>query len=117
MTRPTLYLSGPMSGLPEFNFPAFHAAAEQLRGVGYTVISPAEAAQDLTAPWAEHLRRDIALMMAHCTAVATLPGWEHSKGAQLEVHIARELGWPVMPASVWLAFAVDQRMVKTEVTP
>jgi hypothetical protein len=108
MNRPTLYLSGPMSGLPDNNYPAFHAAANQLRGVGYTVISPAEKDQDLTAPWAQHLRRDIALMMAHCTAVATLPGWEHSKGAQLEVHIARELGWPVWPLQAWLEIGAQE---------
>ncbi|WP_371807265.1 DUF4406 domain-containing protein [Pseudomonas sp. KK4] len=30
--------------------------------------------------------------------VAVLPGWENSKGARLEVHIARELGMPVVNA-------------------
>lgn len=37
-----LYLAGPMSGLPGFNFPAFHAAAKVLREAGYIIISPAE---------------------------------------------------------------------------
>lgn len=31
-----VYLAGPMSGLPGFKFPAFHAAAARLRAFGYT---------------------------------------------------------------------------------
>jgi hypothetical protein len=30
-----VYVSGPMSGLPEFNFPAFHAVAAALRAKGF----------------------------------------------------------------------------------
>lgn len=44
MTR--LYIAGPMSGLPQFNFPAFHAAAIALRAAGYAIISPAETDPD-----------------------------------------------------------------------
>lgn len=37
-----IYLAGPMTGLPEHNFPAFHAEAARLRGLGYHVENPAE---------------------------------------------------------------------------
>jgi len=37
-----IYISGPMTGLPEHNFPAFHAAAERLRKAGWEVNNPAE---------------------------------------------------------------------------
>lgn len=37
MTRPHLYLCGPMSDLPDFNHPAFSAAAAELRAAGYRV--------------------------------------------------------------------------------
>ncbi|MGE5607641.1 MAG: DUF4406 domain-containing protein, partial [Bacillota bacterium] len=40
-TKP-LYLSGPMSGLPEHNIPAFNAAAARLRRLGFCVVNPAE---------------------------------------------------------------------------
>jgi hypothetical protein len=33
-----------------------------------------------------------------CNTVATLPGWEHSKGVRLEVLIAERLGMTVVKA-------------------
>lgn len=99
-----VYLSGPMSGLPQSNFPAFNAAAAALRGLGLQVVNPAEItpigadtpADD--APEAEHklywqkcLRADLAAL-CDCDAIVTLPGWERSSGAHLEVHVAHRLG-------------------------
>jgi uncharacterized protein DUF4406 len=37
-----IYISGRMSGLPEFNFPAFHKAAADWRAAGWEVVNPAE---------------------------------------------------------------------------
>ncbi len=45
-----LYLSGPMSGIKDNNFPVFHAEAARLRALGYTVVSPAEITIALTGP-------------------------------------------------------------------
>jgi hypothetical protein len=84
-----IYLSGPMTGLPELNFPAFAAMTANLRADGHTVTS-----STLTAV---PERRDIAALM-DCDTVATLPGWEHSKGARLEVLIAERLGMTVVNA-------------------
>lgn len=99
-----IYVSGPMTGLPELNFPAFHAAAAALRAAGFEVINPAEHEEAPGKTWAEYLRKDIRLLM-DCDAVALLPGWEQSKGARLERHIAIELGMTVLPISAWLACA------------
>ena len=37
-----IYIAGPMTGIPEHNYPAFHAAVAKLRAEGYAVTSPAD---------------------------------------------------------------------------
>jgi len=95
-----LYLAGPMTGIPEHNFPAFNEAAEELRQAGYDVVNPAEQGSN-EASWAEYMKRDIPLLL-QCEAVATLPNWDASRGARLEVHIANALGMEVGSQYRWL---------------
>jgi len=99
MTKPgRIYIAGTMTGVPEHNFPAFHAAAGRLRQAGWDVVNPAEnfgGQTDLTR--ATYLRADVALLVT-CNAIAMLSGWEDSKGAKLEYLLARELGMPVLDA-------------------
>lgn len=89
--RPLVYLSGPMTGLPDLNFPAFTAAATQLRSQGLRVINPAELNPDQNASWHDCMRADIKAL-CDCNAIALMPGWERSAGANLELHIAHRLG-------------------------
>jgi hypothetical protein len=86
-----LYLAGPMTGIKDLNFPAFHRAAASLRASGYEVVNPAEINCDPTAGWAFCMRKDIAELVT-CEAIGLLPGWEKSRGAKLEHHIATQLG-------------------------
>ena len=58
-----LYLAGPMTGLPELNFPAFHAEAARLRALGYEVVNPAEINVDPAAGWLACMRADIAQLV------------------------------------------------------
>lgn len=88
---PTLYISGPMSGLPEHNFPAFNAEAARLRAMGYSVINPAEINPDGKDSWHQCLRKDLKAL-CDCDALVLLPGWEHSQGAHLELHVAHRMG-------------------------
>lgn len=102
------YICGPMSGMPDFNHPAFNRAAQQLRERGLTVFNPAENGLPRSAPWSQHMRADIRMLMG-CDRVVTLPGHRGSKGAALEVHIARALGMPVLT----LAQALQQSTTAT----
>jgi len=96
-----LYVSGPMTGIPEHNHPAFNEAAKKLRGAGYEIVNPAELDGETQMEWVDCLRRDIHEVV-ECEGIATLPGWQDSKGASLEVHIAKELGLEVYPVEHFL---------------
>lgn len=91
-----VYLAGPMTGLPDLNFPAFHAAAAKLRGQGFHVENPAEHGVVDGAEWEDYLRYDLA-RLATCETICLLPGWRASKGARLEAYIAKALGMPIIP--------------------
>lgn len=111
-----IYVAGPMRGIPEFNFPAFHAATSRLRAEGHTVFSPAErdilvTGVDISKGNAtgnnalaeqlhgfnlrEALKDDLEFICLHADAVALLPGWENSKGANAERATALALGLEV----------------------
>lgn len=92
-----LYLSGPMTGHVDYNFPAFNAAATDLRARNYTVENPAEHFDGRTGlPWEIYLAKDMQLLVEECWGVATLPGWAFSRGARLEVSLADYMGLAIM---------------------
>ncbi len=100
MSKPgRIYISGPMTGIDEHNFPAFRAAGERFREAGWDDANPAENFGGRTdLPREVYLRSDVA-MLAECDAIALLPGWENSQGAQLEAVLAAELGLRFFDAS------------------
>lgn len=110
----TIYISGPMTGLPNNGYDAFAAAAHWLRQNRFeNVVSPHEIRADgcigcgvswtqetpLGTPlpphdWNAHLRADITALM-ECDTIVLLPGWPKSRGSRLELTIAMELGMDV----------------------
>lgn len=103
----TIYIAGPMQGIPHFNFPAFNRAADILRGQGFVVFNPAEndiaihgdISSDNPTGSVEQaeatgfsrrlaLRDDLAWIAEHATTMCMLPGWEQSSGARAEHALA-----------------------------
>ena len=92
-----------MSGIPQFNYPAFDSAAKRLRGLGLEVISPTELHSQMTwhsamsspdgdperrtgsESWAELLAVDLRAVVEQSDRIALLSGWHRSKGARIEV--------------------------------
>jgi hypothetical protein len=89
-----VYIAGPMTGLPSFNYPKFHAQAKLLRGLGYEVVSPAEL-HELSTPeegrWVEYMKIALAALLS-CDSIYCLNDWSHSRGAKLEWQVAQALG-------------------------
>lgn len=107
------YISGPMTGMENFNFPAFQAASDFLASQGYEVASPhtlsqqgshatdcdsatgKEAAECTCGvgdvkPWKFYMTKALILQL-DCDAWVGLPGWTKSKGAKREFDIAVDL--------------------------
>ena len=104
-----------MQGYPDFNFRAFANATKRLRSWGHQVFSPAE--RDIKVHGEEvgksekgdlrdinklgfslrdALHDDTKFICLEADAIAMLPGWENSKGAQAEWALARALSLKIM---------------------
>ena len=107
----TLYVAGPMSNLPDNNYPAFNEAAAQLRAAGFTVLNPVDVDTTGTTEdertWKWYMRRTLQMML-DADAIATLPGWSASKGASIEVRVAAMLGVGEAPVATWLAYGDEE---------
>lgn len=100
------YLAGPMSNIPQFNFPLFERATVSLRDMGYNIVSPHE--QDSEAvqvaawaspdgklvggeiageTWPQILARDVVLVGDKVDGIIFLPNWWQSRGAKLEAFV------------------------------
>lgn len=98
-----------MSGIPQFNYPAFYEAAANLEKEGYEVYNPAEmdspeiqkaslASEDgsfknledmgYRGTWGDFLREDVKIVADEVDSVVVLPGWTSSRGARLEAFVA-----------------------------
>lgn len=83
---PRIYIAGPMTGLPECNYPAFHAAAAAWRAKGWDVENPAEhfgGAQDRS--YVEYVHADVP-GLAECDAMAMLPNWDAGHSGAIWEH-------------------------------
>ncbi len=86
-----IYISGAMTGHPDFNRPAFYNAEAALYLQGYrNVANPARIEGDDAKPWDWWMRHALEMLLT-CQTIVMLPGWVDSRGAMLEHHIARKL--------------------------
>jgi hypothetical protein len=102
--EPFWYLGGPMTGIPQFNFPRFQAVAANLRATGKNIVSPAELddpateAAALASPdgapgsgaangeaYEDFLGRDLIIVsLPTCVGMICIEGWHNSRGARGE---------------------------------
>jgi len=107
-----VYISGPMRGVPYYNFPAFDEVAARFKGYGWLVVNPADLDRsngfDPSGLSEDHdwhstegldlrqaFRRDCDAICG-CDHMVVLPGWEKSKGATAEHALAVALGLTIL---------------------
>lgn len=115
-----IYIAGPMTGLPNFNFQAFFAASVKLREEGWAPVDPSQ--HDLDEGFVELVDGEYKTthwfnlpkillwdleQVAQSDAIYLLNGWEDSKGARAEHALAVALGKeiifePVLPDLIGL---------------
>ncbi len=88
MNMISVYVAGPMSGLPHYNFPEFNKTTDSLRMMGYEVFNPAEHEMPT---YKENLEIDLSWICRFATHMYMLKGWEHSPGARAEHAVATAL--------------------------
>lgn len=106
-----VYLAGPMTGIEDWNRPAFDTYAAELRDYGLTVVVPGELddAEDIDSlriggewrvPDTDYdrlLNRDLEIIDT-VDAIVLLPGWSNSKGVEIERMYSKQKGLPVYEA-------------------
>ena len=131
-----LYLAGPMRGYDDFNFPAFRAAAAELRSMGHEIFSPAEKDEEQFGGAAfqgkveiqetkaasvgfdlrKALLMDLTYICSVADGIALLKGWEKSYGATAESATAVALGLKryIQHDEGWMKILPDGRIATTD---
>lgn len=92
-----IYIAGGMTGLPDNNYPAFHAKAAELRALGFIAENPAENPRPPCGTWQGYMRLALR-QISRADAVYLLPGWSSSRGAKVENQLAVGMGMPLIGA-------------------
>lgn len=92
-----VYISGKITGLDieeaKYNF---SNAEVLLKDMGFIPVNPMKSVlYNPVWEWWEYMRDDIALLL-RCEAIAMQANWRESKGARLELAIAKELGMQII---------------------
>jgi len=94
----TLYISGPITGVKKYK-KNFESAKKRLNKAGYLAFNPVtHGIENLS--WSANMKCVLPRLF-ECDGVATLPGWEGSKGARLEADIAVALDMPFKSVDEW----------------
>lgn len=89
-----IYISGPMTGIEDSNYPAFNAAESKLKRMGYEVFNPASIEDNPFWKWEDYMKECVKAL-PKCDKVYLLRGWQTSRGAIEEVKLANTLGIPI----------------------
>lgn len=99
----TVYISGAITGIHNYQ-DHFKKAEDHIKAFGLKTLNPVEFCKGMekkakelgvTLEWGDYMRKCL-VTIPYADAMYMLKGWEKSKGARLEHHIAQELGIEIM---------------------
>ena len=94
-TNQRVYISGPMTGMPNSNLTNFERVAFFFRESGFSVCNPVETSIILgKLDHSDYMRFDFARIL-EADLVVALVGWSNSPGALVEIHMALSMGTAV----------------------
>lgn len=97
----TIYLSGPITGMPEKNHPLFMSVARRLRDMGHRVYNPREFTWEGEFPKRKAFAEYCAFICNEAGTIVLLPGWERSLGCSAEVALAKNCSLEIIEWSDW----------------
>lgn len=88
-----VYLSGPMTGLPDYNREAFNMRAESFRAQGYIVNNPADISvrHGTDKSYEFYLRRSLRMLL-DSDVMYIFGDITESKGVETELEVAKKVG-------------------------
>jgi hypothetical protein len=99
-----IYISGQMTGIKNYNFPAFYEAEDYLKSIGFEVIiNPATISKNMIQEkncnyddihYLEYLKEDFRQLL-ECKSLFLLKGWKNSNGALKEKKLAEWLKYNI----------------------
>jgi hypothetical protein len=88
----SIYISGPIKGIINPK-EIFGDKQRQLEKIGYMVTNPFNLLE--TGTYEEFMRCDIRAL-TFCDSIYMMKGWEKSKGANIELKVAQEIGLKIL---------------------
>ena len=90
-----IYLSGKITGLPILEaIKNFESAENQLKELAI-IVNPMRISHYHDRSWQSYMKEDIKALM-NCDAIAMLPNFNESKGALIELNLAKSLGFEII---------------------
>lgn len=110
-----VYLSGPITGVADY-MQRFDKAERKLLDAGYTVVNPAMVNSMLPedTTYNEYMMMSFC-MMDMCDAIYMMDGWQDSRGANMELRRAKELGLDIIYGGMDVDVEVPQVCLRPQV--
>lgn len=90
--KPKCYIAGGIGHPPKGDYKERFAQGKiEVEVLGYTPVSPLDLPHQHDGEWSSYMREDITALLS-CSHVYALRNWQQSRGATLEIELARQLG-------------------------